>query len=236
MILTLEPSCHFLRLLHSLLTMVVLLLLRVIAFCLCLSRQSQSTAWQGRADIDVSTSKSYCVLLRVFLWIPFSFLTYIFSWPSFLAYITLYMLAVTGLHSLSLIRHFLRTKINTVPSFGFLLELFESLATWLVWKKNIKPSICFLRILLGACKFLSSQRLRWSRGNVVAFGTQFRGFKPYRSRRIFQGEKILSTPSFRREVKPFAPCRRFTACKRSLNVTWKSGIFRQNFIGHFSPK
>jgi hypothetical protein len=129
MILTLEPSCHFLRLLHSLLTMVVLLLLRVIAFCLCLSRQSQSTAWQGRADIDVSTSKSYCVLLRVFLWIPFSFLTYIFSWPSFLAYITSYMLAVTGLHSLSLIRHFLRTKINTVPSFGFLLELFESLAT-----------------------------------------------------------------------------------------------------------
>ena len=39
---------------------------------------------------------------------------------------------------------------------------------------------------------------------------------------------ILSTPSFRREVKPFVPCRRFTECKRSLNVTWKSGIFRQN--------
>ena len=31
-----------------------------------------------------------------------------------------------------------------------------------------------------------------------------------------------------REVKPFVPCRRFMACKRSLNVTWKSGIFRQN--------
>ena len=27
---------------------------------------------------------------------------------------------------------------------------------------------------------------------------------------------------------PSVPCRRFTACKRSLNVTWKSGIFRQN--------
>ena len=40
-----------------------------------------------------------------------------------------------------------------------------------------------------------------------------------RSRRIFQGEKILSTPSFGREVKPFVPCRRFTACKRSLKVT-----------------
>jgi hypothetical protein len=29
----------------------------------------------------------------------------------------------------------------------------------------------------------------------LAFGTQVRGFKPGRSRRIFQGEKILSMPS-----------------------------------------
>ena len=29
-------------------------------------------------------------------------------------------------------------------------------------------------------------------------------------------------------VKPFIPCHRFTAHKRSLNVTWKLGIFRQN--------
>ena len=47
----------------------------------------------------------------------------------------------------------------------------------------------------------NGQRLRWSRGNVLAFGTQVRGFKPGRSRRIFQGEKILSTPSFGGEVK-----------------------------------
>ena len=70
-------------------------------------------------------------------------------------------------------------------------------------------------------------RLRWSIGSVLAFDTQVRGLKPGRSRRIFQGEKILTTPSFGRKVKPFVPCRRFTACKRSLNVTWKSGIFRQ---------
>ena len=71
-------------------------------------------------------------------------------------------------------------------------------------------------------------RLRWSRGSVLAFSTQVRGFKPGRSRRIFQGGKLLSTPSFGREVKPFVQCRRFTTCKRSLNVTWKSSIFRQN--------
>jgi hypothetical protein len=53
---------------------------------------------------------------------------------------------------------------------------------------------------------------------VLAFGTQVRGFKHGRSRRIFKGEKILSTPSFRGEVKPSVPCRRFAACKRSIQL------------------
>jgi len=61
-------------------------------------------------------------------------------------------------------------------------------------------------------------RLRWSRGSVLAFGTQVRGFNPGRSRRIFKGEKILSTPSFGGEVKLSVPCRRFAACKRSLEL------------------
>ena len=34
----------------------------------------------------------------------------------------------------------------------------------------------------------------------------------------FTGRKILSTPSFDGEVKPSVPCRRFAACKRSLNL------------------
>jgi hypothetical protein len=79
------------------------------------------------------------------------------------------------------------------------------------------------------------QRLRWSRGCVLASSTQVRGFKPSRSRRIFQGEKIPSTPSFGGEVKSAVPCRRFSACKRSRNIRWKSA-FRQNsrllFIAH----
>jgi len=62
-----------------------------------------------------------------------------------------------------------------------------------------------------------AHRLRWSRGSVLAFSTQVCGFKPGRSRRIFKGEKILSTPSFGGEVKPLVPCHRFLACKRSLN-------------------
>ena len=61
--------------------------------------------------------------------------------------------------------------------------------------------------------------LRWSRGSVLAFRTQVRGFKPGRSLRIFRAKKILSTPSFGGEVKPSVPCRRFAACKRSLNLS-----------------
>jgi hypothetical protein len=70
--------------------------------------------------------------------------------------------------------------------------------------------------------------------SAVASGTQIRGFKPGRSCRIFKGGKVLSTPSFGREVKPWVPCRRFAACKRTLNVPWKSA-FRQNYRSLFPP-
>jgi len=63
---------------------------------------------------------------------------------------------------------------------------------------------------------------------VLVFGTQVHGLAPSRSRRIFRAKNILSTPSFGWEVKPSVPCRSFTACKRSQNVTRKSE-FRQNF-------
>ena len=63
--------------------------------------------------------------------------------------------------------------------------------------------------------YMILKRLRWSRGSVLIFGTQVSGFKPGRSRRIFQGEKILNTPSFGRELKLFVPCRIFAACKRT---------------------
>ena len=39
-------------------------------------------------------------------------------------------------------------------------------------------------------------RLRWSRGSVLAFSTQIRGFKLGRSLRKFRAKKFLSTPSF----------------------------------------
>jgi hypothetical protein len=60
---------------------------------------------------------------------------------------------------------------------------------------------------------ISTKRLRWSRGYVLASSTQVCGFKPGRSRRIFRDEKVPSTPSFGGEVKPAVPCRRF-ACEK----------------------
>jgi hypothetical protein len=70
--------------------------------------------------------------------------------------------------------------------------------------------------------------------SVLPFGTQVRGFKPGRSRRIFKGEKILSTSSFGGEVKPSVPCRRFAPCKISLELRG-SQILGQNLSEHFSP-
>ena len=85
--------------------------------------------------------------------------------------------------------------------------------SWKIRSKTIGRPEVFRKTLVTV-----TMRLRWSRGSVLAFGTQVRGFKPDRSRWIFQGEKILGTPSFGGEVKPSVPCRRFTSCKRSLNV------------------
>ena len=83
---------------------------------------------------------------------------------------------------------------------------------------NLQPFL-LLSVLMKCdlCQVLCRKRLRCSRGSVLAFSTQVRGFKPGRSRRIFKSEKILSTPSFGGEVKPSVSCRRFAACKRSLN-------------------
>jgi hypothetical protein len=83
----------------------------------------------------------------------------------------------------------------------------------------LHPLISFFRKsyrLWNNVEYCGIIRLRWSRGSVLAFGTEVRGFKPGRSRRIFKGEKILNTPSFGGEVNPSVPCRRFAACKRSL--------------------
>jgi hypothetical protein len=48
--------------------------------------------------------------------------------------------------------------------------------------------------------------------SMLASGTQHHGFAPGRSRRIFRVKKS----SFGREVKPFAPYRRFSECQTTL--------------------
>ena len=68
--------------------------------------------------------------------------------------------------------------------------------------------------------------------------SQVRGFKPDRSHWIFQGEKILSTPSFGGEVKPSVPWRRFTAWKDPWMLRGSrafSGKIHRPFLPHVVP-
>jgi hypothetical protein len=92
--------------------------------------------------------------------------------------------------------------------------------------KPTRPSF-YLDFIHRKCLKIWPNRLSPSGGfgglrvSVLASGTQVRGFKPSRSRRIFKGGKVLSTPSFGREVKPWVPCRK-------IRVPWKSAS-RQNY-------
>jgi hypothetical protein len=70
--------------------------------------------------------------------------------------------------------------------------------------------------------------------SMLASGTQDHGFAPCQSCRIFSGERILSVPSFGREIKLFAPCRRFVACQRTLKLTVEFASYRLNYR-NFSP-
>ena len=72
------------------------------------------------------------------------------------------------------------------------------------------------------------KRFGWSRGGVMAFGTQGSGFNPAEAVGCFQGETILSTPSFGWEVKPFVACRIFMACKRPVILCLDVAAFCRN--------
>ena len=68
---------------------------------------------------------------------------------------------------------------------------------------------------------------------MLDFSTQVRGFKP-EAVGFLGRKKILSTPSFGGEVKPSVPLRRFTACKRSLNMHGSRNLGK-NYRTDFSP-
>jgi hypothetical protein len=73
--------------------------------------------------------------------------------------------------------------------------------------------------------------------SILPSGTRVRGFEPGQNRRIFQGEKILSKPSFGGEVKLSVPCRRFAVCKWSFQIAWNSlfdGKINKIFLLHSS--
>ena len=127
------------------------------------------------------------------------------------------------------------TKKNSFcPTFVYVMFLWIWKQAAIIARHNINGLI-FINKKESVYSAVRAKRLRWSRGTVLVFGTQVHGFKPGRSRRIFQDENILSTPSFGREVKPFVPCRWFTACKIPECYV-EVGNFQAKFICHFSPK
>jgi hypothetical protein len=66
---------------------------------------------------------------------------------------------------------------------------------------------------------MTSRPRRYS-GSVLATGPdpRFSGSNPAENDGFLRVIKIRSTTSFGGEVKPLVPCRRFTACKRSLQA------------------
>jgi hypothetical protein len=70
---------------------------------------------------------------------------------------------------------------------------------------------------------------------IIPFLPKIAGSNPAKAVGFF-GRNILSTPSFEGEVKPSVPSRRFAACLRPLEITWKSDFqakFVRPFLAHF---
>ena len=65
---------------------------------------------------------------------------------------------------------------------------------------------------------------------------KFAGSNPAEAVGFLRAKKILSTPSFGGEVQPLVPCRRFAACKRSLNGVEVviSAKLPDNILAHIS--
>ena len=107
----------------------------------------------------------------------------------------------------------------------------------LIHKGGTLMGINTLKIAVGEtdCQVQKRNEVTWSRvycmGSVVLVLNFYQRVQTRPKPSDFSGrKKILSTPSFGREVKPFVPCRRFTACYVEV------GHFQAKFIGQFSPK
>ena len=90
----------------------------------------------------------------------------------------------------------------------FMLLLILKLSTCSTDSSLIRMSIFF-----GFLPIKSTPVVQWI--SYSPLDPRFDGFKPGQGRWFFQSVKILSMTSFGREVKPWVPCRRFTARKRT---------------------
>jgi hypothetical protein len=89
------------------------------------------------------------------------------------------------------------------------------------WSYTYTAPICLQDVCGGKLYLLSNTSASGFGGLGVAcwpLVPKFAGSNPAEPIGFLTAKKIISTPSFGGEVKPSVPCRRFAACKRSLNV------------------
>jgi hypothetical protein len=112
-------------------------------------------------------------------------------------------------------------NIGISVCWGFVSNSYHTLPTGCVrfWRKrsirrilksrNFRRCFFFKRVLSARIEycisysthFVHRKRLWWSRGSVLAFGTQVRRFAPGRSRRIFKAKKVnIYLPSLMMKV------------------------------------
>jgi hypothetical protein len=86
------------------------------------------------------------------------------------------------------------------------------------WRILTVESVGYIAIFCCTFSEVCGMTSRWCSGKHVCHWTQGSRVQTRPRTMDFKGGKIRSMPSFGGEVKPLVPCRRFTACKRTLRA------------------
>ena len=103
----------------------------------------------------------------------------------------------------------------------YMLEMWAEMCTQCALIRQYPFNICWCFSFGNVC--INSTESGFSGLGVACWPlvSKFAGSNPAEAVGFLRAKIILSTPSFGGEVAPSVPCRRFTACKRTLECMWK---------------